>query len=107
MSENISEILNACAQLKADKKPITIALVKSKLSRPFPLASIVSGIQRFKSATSVNEVNALLDEARQQDEGNQEFDLSLDTFKTMQDQIATLKNQVKALQAEVAALKSK
>ncbi len=107
MSENMSEVLRACTQLTAAKKPITVALVKAKLSKPLPLATIFSGIQRFKSATSSKEIEALAVAYPDNQEAPTDEQLPIETLKRMQAQISALQDQVTGLQAEVEALKSK
>jgi hypothetical protein len=49
-----SEIIQACQQLVQEGKSPSVALIKSRLTRNFPLPTIIAGLKRWQANPDLN-----------------------------------------------------
>lgn len=104
MSHNqaINRVIEACQSLNSQNKAPSIALVKTRLSTPLPLAVIVRGIQQFKNNPNIEIKNVALETATSTADNKTDQQ----RIQQLESQVSNLTNEVKALQVLVADLMS-
>ena len=92
---NFSEILNICQQLHKDGKEPSVALIKSRLSRPQPLPQIINGLKQWRN----NPNKTVIEDDTAPTESPQNVSL--------EQRVETLEATVKQLLKEIEQLKQR
>jgi hypothetical protein len=89
-----SEIILACQQLVREGKSPSVALVKSRLTRNYPLPTIIAGLKQWQANPELN-----IEPAKPIDSEN-------DSEVTLEQRVAELEAQVRELTAQLKSIKN-